>query len=45
MVGVGGERRSAGEGGGKKERQNAEQEDERSRLTTGVVSLTGSCYV
>lgn len=42
------EAKNGGSGGGrreKKERQNAEQEDERSRLTTGVVSLTGSCYV
>lgn len=44
------EAKSGGSGGGeevrgKKERQNAEQEDERSRLTTGVVPLTGSCYV
>lgn len=40
----GGEEVSGGKEG-KKERQNAEQEDERSRLTTGVVSLTGPCYV
>lgn len=43
--GSGGGEEVSGGRRGKKERQNAEQEDERSRLTTGVVSLTGSCYV